>query len=238
MESMMMSPFGGPFGGMGGRGRGGPGGIGGMFAQMDAMMDSMMGGAMMGTPGMDGGQMMSMQSMGGGMGGGDGGFSCQTMMISSGIGPDGQRHTERFSSSTVGDNARRVAETQQAYSNSMSGSDKMSLERQMQDQGRKMVKEYNRFTGEERNTDLFKGMTENQTSQFDTHWRQSAAPYLPQHAVPDMRQLTAAPQSVAPRALQPTFTGTPQLASGTPILSASSASSGYPTAPQARFVYR
>merc|ERR1719375_327310 len=105
-------------------------------------------------PGMEG-QMMTMSS--GGMGG-QGGFSCQTMMVSSHMGADGQRHTERFSSSTIGDQGRRMAEIQQAYSNSSTGVDKLSMERQMADRGRKMVKEYNRQTGEERNTDLFKGI--------------------------------------------------------------------------------
>merc|ERR1740121_141453 len=137
-------------------------------------MSQMMGG------GMGGGQMMGM--------GGDGGFSCQTMMMSSSMGEDGKMHTERFSSSAIGDRARQISEVQQAYSNSQSGMDKMSLERQMADRGRKMVKEVNQFTGEERNTDLYKGMTEAQNAEFDQGWRQNAVPYLPQH-VGDVRQL-------------------------------------------------
>merc|ERR1740123_1838976 len=119
---------------------------------------------------MGGGQMMGM--------GGDGGFSCQTMMMSSSMGEDGKMHTERFASSAIGDRARQISEVQQAYSNSNSGMDKMSLERQMANRGRKMVKEVNQFTGEERNTDLYKGMTE----------AQNAESYLPQH-VGDVRQL-------------------------------------------------
>jgi len=164
MGDMMM-----PFGGMGG-GHGG----GGIFGQIDQMMSQMMGG------GMGGGQMMGM--------GGDGGFSCQTMMMSSSMGEDGKMHTERFASSAIGDRARQISEVQQAYSNSNSGMDKMSLERQMANRGRKMVKEVNQFTGEERNTDLYKGMTEAQNAEFDQGWRQNAVPYLPQH-VGDVRQL-------------------------------------------------
>merc|ERR1719386_349903 len=106
--------------------------------------------------------------------GGEGGFSSQTMMMSSTIGADGQRHTERFSSSSVGDRQRKLAETQQAYSNSSTGVDKMSMERQMAERSRKMVKELNRQSGEERNTEMFRGMTEAQTGQFDTDWRQNA----------------------------------------------------------------
>merc|ERR1719183_3377756 len=94
-------------------------------------------GGMMGPGGIE----SHMMQMGGG--GDEGGFSCQTMMISSHIGEDGQRHTERFSSSSIGDRSRRLAETQQAYSNTSTGMDKMSLERQMGERGRKMVKEYN-----------------------------------------------------------------------------------------------
>lgn len=202
MDQMMMSPFGGMGGGMGG-------GRGGIFGMMDQMMNEMMGGmgpgGMMMGPG--GGQMMQMGGSGG-MGqmmqmssmGGEGGFSCQSMMISSHIGEDGQRHTERFSQSTVGDRGRQLAEIQQAYSNSSSGIDKMSLERQMADRGRKMVKEYNSRTGEERNTDLFRGMTEADTGAFDSSWQQNARPYLPQHAS-NVGQLMNAPQAPqAPRA--------------------------------------
>merc|ERR1719456_226167 len=101
------------------------------------------------------------------MGGGQGGFSSQTMCFSSTTGADGQVHTERFSSSTVGDNARGIRETQQAYANSASGMDKMSMERQIHDQGRKVVKERNRQSGEERQTDMFRGITEDQAGAFD-----------------------------------------------------------------------
>jgi len=210
MDQMMMSPF------------GAGGGRGGMFGMIDQMMNDMMGG--MGPGGMmgpGGGQMMQ---MGGGMGqmmqmssmGGDSGFSCQSMMVSSHIGEDGQRHTERFVQSTLGDRERQLLENQQAYSNSSTGIDKMSLERQMADRGRKMVKEYNQRTGEERNTDLFRGMTEAETGAFDTTWQQNAVPYLPRHAaIPG--QLMNAPQT-APRALgqapqYPRYTGAAQLPS-------------------------
>lgn len=183
----MMSPFGGP----GGMGRGGMGGMGGMFGMMDAMMGEMMMGGPMEAGGMMGGggmqcQMMSMSSGSGGQGG----YSSQTTMFSSSLGPDGKQHTENFSSSTTGDRGRNITEIQQAYRNSASGVDKMSLERQMNDQGRKMVKEYNQQTGDERSTDLFRGITEAQTAQFDTQWQQNAVPYLPRHA--DMHQLMAA----------------------------------------------
>lgn len=201
MDQMMLSPFGGP------PGMGGPMGMGGIFGQMDRMMQQMMGGPMgpgggdmmMGGPmgmGMGGGQMMSMQM--GGFGGGEGGFSSQTMMISSSMGPDGQTHTERFASSSVSDPTRRVAESQQAYSNSATMVDKMALERQMGDRARKMVKEYNRQSGDERNTELYRGMTEADCPEFDTQWRTNAAPYL-QH--PDLRGMQLMAPQAAPAAI-------------------------------------
>ena len=68
-------------------------------------------------------------------------------------GPDGQVHAERFASSLVGDRAKRIAETQHAYSNSFTSVDKMSLEQQMQHRDRKTVEERVRES-DERQTDV------------------------------------------------------------------------------------
>merc|ERR1740127_446115 len=89
-----------------------------------------------------------MMFQGAGAGGG-GNYSCQTMVFSSTMGRDGQMHTEQFASSGVGDYNGQMQEVQQAYSNSSTGMDKMSLEQQLQGRGRKMVKEHNRVSGEE-----------------------------------------------------------------------------------------
>merc|ERR1719242_3015767 len=99
--------------------------------------------------------------------GGSGGYSCQTMLHSSTMGPDGQMRTEKFSSSAVGNHDGQMQEVQQAYSNTDTGINKMSLERQMEGRGRKMVKEQHRHTGEERHTDMYKGMSEEQYADFD-----------------------------------------------------------------------
>mmetsp|Transcript_67111 Transcript_67111/g.119428 ORF Transcript_67111/g.119428 Transcript_67111/m.119428 type:complete len:303 (-) Transcript_67111:17-925(-) len=159
MMDNMMQPF-----GRGGRGeRGGVfGGFGGGLLGGDIFrdMDDMMAGA---------------RSSGGGE------FSCKTMMFSSKMGADGQMHTEKFTSSTVGDRTRGHHETQQAYSNSNTGVDKFSLERQMGSQGRKVVKEKSRMSGEERQTDLFRGMSEEHAPEFDQRWAHEAAPHLPSH---------------------------------------------------------
>mmetsp|Transcript_24058 Transcript_24058/g.55796 ORF Transcript_24058/g.55796 Transcript_24058/m.55796 type:complete len:276 (-) Transcript_24058:109-936(-) len=174
-DDMMMQPFGGPAGGL----------FGSMFGQMNRMMqemDGMMsgrGGAMMGSNMSSGGRSSMMMS---GFGGGGGGsFSCQTFSFSSHTGADGQVHTEQYSSSAVGDRSRNMHEVQQMYSNSRTGQDKMSLERQLEGRGRKTVKERTRDTGEERQTDMFKGMSENDAADFDQDWQRRAVPALPQH---------------------------------------------------------
>jgi len=152
--------------------------LGGIFSQVDQMMRHMdgLGADSMMPIAAGGSQVMMMNSSGGA-----GTYSSNTMVISSTLGPDGQVHTERYCSSGVGDHGRQISELQQAYSNSSNGIDKMSLERQMQDQGRKVVKERNRFNGEERSTTLFRGIDEDQAADFDGRWQGHAAPHLPGH---------------------------------------------------------
>jgi len=179
-DDMMMMPFGSPGGSRRGgammRGGGLGGGGGGIFGLLDEMMAASMAGPCGG-----GGGGNSMMAMGGAGDPSQGSFSCQSMCMSMSMGPDGQVHTERFASSTIGDNERRIRETQQAYSNSSSGVDKMSLERQMDQRGRKVVKERSRFTGEEKETSMLRGIDESQTGEFDRQWQQQAQPHLPQH---------------------------------------------------------
>merc|ERR1712048_777649 len=124
------------------------------------------------------------------------------MMFSSSMGPDGKMKTEKFASNAVGDFNNRMQEVQQAYSNSDTGIDKMSMERQLQGRGRKMVKEYNRHSGEERNTDMYKGMTEEQTPDFDRQWQAQAVPRLPQHTAGGVQSLMNGGGS-GPRAIGP-----------------------------------
>merc|ERR1719321_40737 len=131
------------------------------------MMDGMFGGRGMGGMG---GMMSAMQNMP--RGGPGGQMSSSMMVMSSQMGPDGRMHTERFAESTVSDG--RARESQQAYSNSRTGMDKMGLERQLGERGRKMVKERNHFSGEERQTNLLRGMDESHQGQFDQDWQQQA----------------------------------------------------------------
>jgi len=168
-------PFGGAFGG-------GFGGFG-MMDDFDDMMGmtGMMGGMRGQGGGMGGSSQMMMSSFGGGMGGG-GSFTSQTMCVSSTMGPDGKMRTEKFASSSVGDGRRGISETQQRYSNSDTGVDKMSLERMHNERGKKVVKERSSLTGDETQTEMFHGMTEEDQDDFHQGWEREAAPYLPQHA--------------------------------------------------------
>jgi len=117
-----------------------------------------------------------------GLGKGNGAYSVQTMILASSMGEDGRMHTEKFASTAVGVANRHIQEVQQAYSNSSSGIDKMSLEQQLNGRGRKVVKEFSHVSGEERSTDMYKGMTEERSPEFERQWRSDAVPYLPPHA--------------------------------------------------------
>jgi len=107
-------------------------------------------------------------------------YACQSFAMCSRTGPDGKVHTERFANSEVGHRGHRIREAQQAYSNSTSGVDKMALERQLGDQGRKVVRERNRHTMEERSTEMLKGLEESHRESFDRSFQEQAR-HLPQH---------------------------------------------------------
>jgi len=139
-----------------------------MFGDIDKMMGGMLGGK--GGPGM----MMHSQ-----MGNGTGYMASSSFVMSSHQGSDGKMHTEQFAQSTTAD-GRGARETQQAYSNSKTGIDKMGLERVIDDRGRKMVKERNRFTQEEKTQQMFRGMDESQAGAFDNQWQQRASG-MPRH---------------------------------------------------------
>jgi len=168
-----------PFGG-GGLGGGFGGGMGDMMKRFDAMQNDMMRG------------FGDKASGGGGVGGrmanmGNGSYACQSFAMCSRTGPDGKQHVEKYSSSDTGNTQHKVREGQQAYSNSSSGMQKMGLERQVGDQARKMVKERNSFTQEERTSEMFRGMDESGKDAFDRNFA-SKQHHMPQHlrGVPDM----------------------------------------------------
>merc|ERR1719401_2583769 len=123
-----------------------------------------------------------------GSSGGGGSYACQTFAMSSVMGPDGKMHTERYASSDVGNRQAGIREAQQAYSNSSTGIDKMGLERQLGDRARKMVKERDRSTMEERSTEMFRGMDESGRDSFDRDFG-GKAHLMPQHPRLDQRAL-------------------------------------------------
>merc|ERR1719408_484958 len=103
---------------------------------------------------------------------GGGSFSSSVMCFSSRMGPDGKMHTEKYAESSAQNG--HLKERQQAYSNSSTGMDKMALERHISDRGRKMVRERDNRSGEERQTQLFRGMSEDQAGAFDRDWHSQA----------------------------------------------------------------
>lgn len=127
-----------------------------------------------------------MRDAGGGLGGnammgmGNGQYACQSFAICSRMGPDGKMHTERFANSEVGNRQQRIREAQQAYSNSSTGIDKMGLERQLGERARKVVRERDRTTMEERSTEMFRGMDESGCDAFGRDFA-AQAHHIPAH---------------------------------------------------------
>merc|ERR1719492_415050 len=146
------------------------GGFGNMMKQFDdmsRMMHSDKGPDVRGGAGM--------QNMGSGQ------YACQSFAMCSRMGPDGKMHTERFANSEVGNRQHRIREAQQAYSNSSTGMDKMGLERQLGDRARKVVRERDRNTAEERSTEMFRGMDESGRDAFSRDFG-AQAHHMPAHS--------------------------------------------------------
>ncbi|CAE8623550.1 unnamed protein product, partial [Polarella glacialis] len=132
---------------------------------------------------------------GGAMAAPSGSFACQSFAMSSVMGPDGKMHTERYVSSDVGNTQHGgVREAQHAYSNSSTKSDKMALERHLGGRARKVVRELDRNTLEERSKEMLRGMSESGRDSFDRDFA-GQANLLPQHqrfnagALPGQRSL-------------------------------------------------
>lgn len=122
---------------------------------------------------------------------GNGQYACQSFSMCSRMGPDGKMHTERFANSEVGNRPQGIREAQQAYQNSSTGVDKMALERQLGDRGRKVVRERDRTTNEERTTELFKGMNESGRDAFCRDFGADAQ-HMPAHPRFDARSMISA----------------------------------------------
>lgn len=115
------------------------------------------------------------------MGGGACSSFSSTVCYSSTVASDGQVHTRHYSSSTVADGSRGIRETKRAFSDSREGVEKIALERQINDQGRKVVMERN-AEGQSQ-TEILRNINEDEVEHFDERWQRDAAPYLPAHQV-------------------------------------------------------
>lgn len=211
-----MPPFGGgalaPFGGGGIFGGGmdpfkefsampfGGGGAGSVMSRFDQMANEMMQGF---GPGPLSGREGS--SARGSLPGG-GSYACQSFAFSSVTGPDGKVHTERFASSDVGNRDHNIREAQQAYSNSSTGIDKMGLERHLGDRARKIVKERDRNTMEERSSEMMRGMDERGREAFDRDFG-GKAQHLPAHGRFDPRMLSGGPGGAGRNMIQAPIQG-------------------------------
>mmetsp|Transcript_45863 Transcript_45863/g.52889 ORF Transcript_45863/g.52889 Transcript_45863/m.52889 type:complete len:234 (-) Transcript_45863:998-1699(-) len=85
----------------------------------------------------------------------------------------GNPHVERYQSQVVGGSDRsgiKMSERQQAYQNSLTGLEKVSHERTLNDKGRKVVKGRMRGSGEQYSHDIFKNMDDRQIENFDRDW--------------------------------------------------------------------
>lgn len=115
-------------------------------------------------------------------------YTSQMMFTSTEIGPDGQPKTKRYLQHTSGDADKQIRQTRQAYSGE--GLDRYAMERHIGNKGRRVVRERNRRTGDENQTDTITGMNDDERQAFDAQWSRLA------------HQLQGANDHSFPRALQ------------------------------------
>uniref|UniRef100_A0A0G4F9N7 Myeloid leukemia factor n=1 Tax=Chromera velia CCMP2878 TaxID=1169474 RepID=A0A0G4F9N7_9ALVE len=111
-------------------------------------------------------------------------YSCSMMSMASCVGPDGKPKVEKFAQSSVGNLQQRAYETQQAYTNTGTGVDRMALERGVGERARKVIRERNRNTGDEKEHRLFKGLDETAAADFDSKFS-TIRGTLPRHTLQD-----------------------------------------------------
>eukprot|EP01057_Protomagalhaensia_wolfi_P002791 Protomagalhaensia_wolfi_Nauph_80__2790@NODE_2904_length_951_cov_1611_750000_g2278_i0_p1_GENE_NODE_2904_length_951_cov_1611_750000_g2278_i0NODE_2904_length_951_cov_1611_750000_g2278_i0_p1_ORF_typecomplete_len188_score32_30Mlf1IP/PF10248_9/3_7e13_NODE_2904_length_951_cov_1611_750000_g2278_i0323886 len=87
-------------------------------------------------------------------------YHSQMMFTSTEIGPDGQPKTQRYLEQSHGDADKSIHQMRQAFSDSTQGIDRYALERHIGDKGRRVVRERNRQSGNENQTDTIKGLNE------------------------------------------------------------------------------
>eukprot|EP00927_Polykrikos_kofoidii_P060974 TRINITY_DN55868_c0_g1_i1.p1 TRINITY_DN55868_c0_g1~~TRINITY_DN55868_c0_g1_i1.p1 ORF type:complete len:246 (-),score=34.41 TRINITY_DN55868_c0_g1_i1:319-1056(-) len=109
-------------------------------------------------------------------------YSSRSFSMSSTTDQGGTKHTETYAESAVGNREKGIHEARQAYSNSWSGVDKHAIERHVGRRGRKIVRERDRRTAEERATELHKGMEESEREMFEKEFAANSH-YLPEFAL-------------------------------------------------------
>eukprot|EP01054_Gregarina_sp_Poly1_P004361 Gregarina_sp_Poly_1__4360@NODE_235_length_10966_cov_193_557758_g208_i0_p4_GENE_NODE_235_length_10966_cov_193_557758_g208_i0NODE_235_length_10966_cov_193_557758_g208_i0_p4_ORF_typecomplete_len237_score36_33Mlf1IP/PF10248_9/3_9e16_NODE_235_length_10966_cov_193_557758_g208_i020712781 len=101
-------------------------------------------------------------------------YSSQMMFTSTEIGPDGQPRTKRYLHHTHGDADKQLRQTRQAFSDTGDGTDRYAMERHIGSKARRVVRERNRVSGAENQTDTLQGLTEEELQRFDSQWSRMA----------------------------------------------------------------
>jgi hypothetical protein len=96
-----------------------------------------------------------------------------TYIQQTGLGPDGRPYKEQYFSHNYaarGNDGTTLSEKQEGYQHSGTKSQKIALEKRMNNQGRRMEKERNKAIGEERTNNYFIGMNEHEGDEFERQW--------------------------------------------------------------------
>ncbi|CDW71639.1 UNKNOWN [Stylonychia lemnae] len=114
------------------------------------------------------------ESAGGIVNPGVGHFVSQSYVSQTKFDNNGRPIQEKYQNRVAGalGNGNRIIERQQMYDNGGTGLQKISHERMLNDQGRKIVKE--RVNDQMNSYDYFKNITEDQTPEFDHKWEDTS----------------------------------------------------------------
>ncbi len=86
---------------------------------------------------------------------------------------DGQPHKEVYQSQSInqfGQDGHKIQEKQEAYKNSLTGIEKASHQRVLDDRGQKCIRQRNRNTGEQNEHNIYKGFEENELDNFNREY--------------------------------------------------------------------
>eukprot|EP00933_Yihiella_yeosuensis_P051226 TRINITY_DN4909_c0_g1_i1.p1 TRINITY_DN4909_c0_g1~~TRINITY_DN4909_c0_g1_i1.p1 ORF type:complete len:258 (+),score=68.77 TRINITY_DN4909_c0_g1_i1:87-860(+) len=115
----------------------------------------------------------------------EGTYHSQTYVSSKRVGANGEVETEKYAASAVGDWGAKTQEVRQAYANSHSGVERAALERIIDEQAHKVIKERHSRVKEQEKVDvqhdLYKGIKAEQVPEFEKRFAEEAVPKLPHH---------------------------------------------------------